>query len=249
MNIDKIIQDVTKQVDRGFSVNGGNSYRIPSITAVGVPGKLEHSLLVPDLKAQTVLDAAAESRRYKIAALCVPPYYVALAKDALRGSGVNVCSALGVPNALFSAAARLADAKDSLLNGAEELDVSINAMAVKSGNFEDARRDLLQIAGAAHGKAAIKAAVELSLFDEDEKIRVLNLVKDCGVEYVKIQNILSGKGADVSDIAYVKEILGNNVRIKIDGGVKALSKAIELISGGADRIGLTATFKIAQEVI
>ncbi|MDR1954090.1 MAG: deoxyribose-phosphate aldolase [Clostridiales Family XIII bacterium] len=248
MDIEKIIREVTRQVDRADSASGGSNYSVRGISSFNVPGKLEHSLLVPDLTASTVSEAAAEARRYQIAALCVPPYYVSLAKNALRGSGVNVCAALGVPNALFSAAARLADAKDSLLNGAEELDVSINAMAIKSGNYEDAKQDLCRIVDAARGKAAVKAAVELALFNEEEKVRVLNLVKDCGAEYVKIQNVVSGKGADTADIAYVKQILGNNVKIKIDGGVKTLAGAAALIDGGADRIGLTATFKIARGI-
>jgi len=243
LDIEKLIREVTEEIG-GQPV--ADSFR-PAASAAGVVSKLEHSLLIPDLHEKTVLEACAEARRYGIAAVCIPPYFVSRAKQALRGSGVAVCAALGVPNALFSAEGRLADAKASLLCGADELDVSINAMAVKSGYPGDAEKDLADVVRAAKGKAAVKACVELALFSEEEKQAVLRMVIRCGAAYVKIQNVLSGKGADVTDIRFVRGIIGNNAGIKIDGGVKTLEKAEEIISGGADRIGLTATFKIAAE--
>jgi deoxyribose-phosphate aldolase len=61
--------------------------------------------------------------------------------------------------------------------------------------------------------------------------------------------VLSGKGADVSDIEFVKKVLGNNMKIKIDGGVKTLKRAKEIVEAGADRIGVSSTFDIAREVL
>jgi deoxyribose-phosphate aldolase len=104
-----------------------------------------------------------------------------------------------------------------------------------------------QIVKASLGRAKVKAVFEHCVYTDEEKQAVLNMIKDCGAEYIKIQNVLSGKGADVADIRYVKNILGRNIKIKIDGGVKTLEKACELIAGGADRIGLTATVAIAKE--
>jgi deoxyribose-phosphate aldolase len=257
MDIERIIREVSEEIgapDRRCAYGANGSVRLREHAGAGVsiadvPSKLEHSLLVPDLSEKALLEACVQARRYKIAAICIPPYYVASAKKALRGSGIHVCAALGVPNALISAEARLADAKYSLLAGADEIDVSMNTMAIKSGYMDDALSDLRDIVRAARGKASVKAAVELSLFTEDEKCKVLHLVKESGAEYMKIQNVLSGKKADVSDIKYVKSVLGNNVRIKIDGGVKTLDAAMGLISFGADRIGLTSTFSIAEGAV
>ena len=51
---------------------------------------------------------------------------------------------------------------------------------------------------------------------------------------MKIQNVLSGKGADVEDIRFAKEILGNNVKNQNRRRCKTLEKAQELICAGAD---------------
>ena len=83
----------------------------------------------------------------------------------------------------------------------------------------------------------------------EEKRAVLQMLRSSGVNYVKIQNMLSGHGARVEDVRFASEILGRNVGIKIDGGIKTLAQAEELLAAGATRLGLTATAKIAEEAL
>ena len=237
MDIEKLIREVRIEIDNG-----------PIGTVFDVTGALEHSLLTVDLDEKTVIEACKQARRYNIAALCLPPYYVRTASQLLRGSGVAVCASIGVPNAVVSSEAKRADARYSLLSGANELDVCINSHAIKSGRMEEAFNDLIEIVQMAKDKAIVKAAIEMAIFKGDEVKKTLYMIKESGAAFVKIQNVLSGKAADPADIKFVKELLGNNVRIKIDGGVKTPEKAKELVSAGADRIGLTATFDIAGKI-
>jgi len=245
MDINKIVQEVVAEI--GARTYEARPAETREVCAYDVPGMLEHSLLVPDITMDKILEECSNARRYDVAAVCVAPYFVSAAADALQGSGVAVCAAIGFPHASMSAAAKLAEAKECMNNGADELDVALNMSAIKSGSMCDARADLDQIVKASLGRAKVKAVFEHCVYTDEEKQAVLNMIKDCGAEYIKIQNVLSGKGADVADIRYVKNILGRNIKIKIDGGVKTLEKACELIAGGADRIGLTATVAIAKE--
>ena len=247
MDIDKIIKEVMEQVHAQSA--GSNMVTDACCDVFEVPSRLEHSLLNPDVCMDKIREECANARRYCVAAVCVAPYYVSEAADSLRGSSVKVCAAIGFPHGAMSAAAKAAEARECIKNGAQELDVAMNILAVKSGRMSDARRDLEEIVSVAQGKAQVKAVFEHCVYTDDEKVSVLNMARSCGVDFVKIQNVLSGKGADVEDIRFAKEILGNNVKIKIDGGVKTLEKAQELICAGADRIGLTATVKIAQEAL
>ena len=246
MNIERLIREVSAEIGSPNMIKG--AYRESSVSIFSVLQALEHSLLTVALDEKTVLEACKQARRHHIAAVCIPPYYVSTARRCLAGAGVGVCASIGVPNALMSYEAKLADIRYSLLSGADELDVCINTHAIKSGRLDEARKELSDMVRAAKGKAVVKAAVELSVFSEEEAKAVLHMVKDSGAAYVKIQNVLSGKAADPADVLYVKSILGNNVRVKIDGGVKTSTKAWELISAGADRIGLTATFDIAEKL-
>ena len=71
---------------------------------------------------------------FQVAAVCVYPNLVAIAKDALRGSGVKVASvATAFPSGLSSMAVKLADA-DALEAGADEIDMVIDRGAFLLGD-------------------------------------------------------------------------------------------------------------------
>ena len=245
MDIEKLVDEVTREV--GPLLTGSGKHEKPGVKPWEILSRFEHSLLNPDAGLEKVMAECAVARRYPVAAICVAPYYVPMAKEALRGRGVKVCAAIGFPHGCMSALAKLVEAVDCMKNGADELDVAVNILAVKSGRMADARNDLEQITAAARGRAVVKAVFEHSVYSDEEKKSVLEMAGACGVDYVKIQNFLSGKGADAEDIMYVKRILGGDVKIKIDGGVKTVAKALELFAAGADRIGLTATAAISEE--
>lgn len=250
MNIDEIVKQVVEQLD----IPGGadvKSSMIPNTQGVAgeidMPVHLEHALLIPGASAEKIREECAKARKACVAAVNLAPYFVADAAEVLRGSTVKVGSAIGIPNAAMSTAAKVADVKDCIANGAQEIDVAINVLAIKSGRMDDARREMEQILSVAQGKAIIKAAFEHCLFTEQEKLETLKMLRSCGIEFLKIQNVLSGEGASEESIKFAKDILGRNVRIKIDGGVKTAKRVKELVAAGADRIGLSATFAVLAE--
>lgn len=99
------------------------------------------------------------------------------------------------------------------------------------------------------GKVQLKAVFEHALYTPEEKRAVLQMLRSSGVNYVKIQNMLSGHGARVEDVRFASEILGRNVGIKIDGGIKTLAPGRRTACRQAQRAGLTATAKIAEEAL
>ena len=145
--------------------------------------------------------------------------------------------------------AKLAELRECMANGATEVDVALNVLAIKSGRLDVAQRELDELVRCAVGKVQLKAVFEHALYTPEEKRAVLQMLRSSGVNYVKIQNMLSGHGARVEDVRFASEILGRNVGIKIDGGIKTLAQAEELLAAGATRLGLTATAKIAEEAL
>lgn len=245
MDIEKIQRELFKELD----ASEGGPGEVREIYASDAPRRLEHSLLIPDLTADKLLADCRMARSCGIAAVCVPPYYVAETAEALSGSLVAVCAAIGFPSAFLSTEAKVADVRASTNEGATELDIAVDIAAVKSGNWRKAEQDLCAAVDAAKGRAKVKVVFEHGAYSESEKERVLQMARSSGAEYVKVQNMLSGVGARVSELRFVRSVLGDNMKIKIDGGVKTLSKALELFGAGADRIGLTATEKVVDEAM
>ncbi len=247
MDIEAIRKEVERLVLQHFHIEAEPAPCKGLVTGTDVVAHLEHSLLNPDTTLEKIEKECAVARKYAVAAVCVAPYYVAAAREVLLGSPVAVGTAIGFPHGCMSQAAKIAELKECMANGATEIDVALNVLAIKSGRLDVARREIEEIVRLAAGKAKIKAVFEHSIYTAEEKRAVLTMLRGSGVDYVKIQNMLSGHGARVEDVKLAYDILGRNVGIKIDGGIKTLAQAEQLLAAGATRLGLTATAKIAEE--
>jgi len=245
VDIDKAIRELLEEL----ALPPGDSATGKGANPRTIAGRLEHSLLTVGLTSAALREECRMARDFRVAAVCVAPYYVAEVVSYLAGSEVAVCAAVGFPSAFISTKAKAADVQACAMLGAGEIDIAINVAAVKSGSISEAEKDFLSAAGAAAGKSVVKAVFEHGSYDDAEKRAVLEMIGRSGVPFVKIQNMTSGHGARVEDIRLVRSFLGDRIKIKIDGGVKTLAQAKELLESGADRIGLTATRAIAEEEI
>jgi deoxyribose-phosphate aldolase len=88
-----------------------------------------------------------------VAAVCVYPSLVTVAKEALRGSAVRVASvATGFPSGQFPLDVRLRDVADAVAAGADEIDMVINRGAFLAGRY-DAVADEIRAVKAACARA------------------------------------------------------------------------------------------------
>ena len=243
MNINDVVKKVTEEVYKQMGTNpaaapqssGGN----PELA-----GHIEHSILNPDMTREKIIRECALAKQYRFANVCVTPYFVREAAEALKSCNVGVCAPVGFPQGAASTAAKLCEIKECVANGATELDVELNLVAIKSGEFEEVKRELKAMVDAAGYGAKVKAIYEQGLLSDDEKKKTLEIIRDVGPAYVKISNALTGKAACKEDVAFVKGIVGDAVKIKIDGGIKTAAFASEILASGADRIGCSASVAI-----
>jgi deoxyribose-phosphate aldolase len=241
MNINDIVKKVTEEVCLQM---GDAKAPAPKSGDAELAGAIEHSILNPDITRDKVIRECALAKQYRFANVCVTPYFVYEAAQALKLCNVGVCAPVGFPHGAASTAAKLCEIKECVSNGATELDVALNIVAIKSGEFAEARRELQAMVAAAGFGVKVKAIYEQGLLTDEEKQKTLEMIKDVGPAYVKISNALTGKAACAEDVAFVRGIVGNAVRIKIDGGIKNAAKAREILSAGADRIGCSASVAI-----
>ena len=193
MDVEAIRREVERQVLQYFHVDTAPAPRAGLVTGTDVIAHLEHSLLNPDTTLEKIKAECAVARKYSVAAVCVAPYYVPAAREELLGSPVALGTAVGFPHGCMSQAAKLAELRECMANGATEIDVAINVLAIKSGRLDVAQRELEELVRFACGKAKLKAVFEHALFTDAEKRSVLTMLRASGVDYVKIQNMLSGQ--------------------------------------------------------
>jgi deoxyribose-phosphate aldolase len=248
MDIEAIVAKVTQEVYARLALagqaGGAKPDRARVLTGTQLAGALEHSLLNPDASAEKIRQGCEEAKTYGFANVCVSPYFVSFAKERLGGCGAGVCTPVGFPHGAASTRAKCAEIREAILNGATELDVSLQIVAIKSGDFDAVEKDLSEMVSVAGGRAKVKAIYEQGLLTEDEKRRTLEIIQKSGADFVKISNALTGAKACMEDVKFVRSVVGNGIRIKIDGGIKDAKTASVLLQAGADRLGCSASVQI-----
>ena len=93
-----------------------------------------------------------------VAAVCVYPNLVAAAAEALAETGVKVASvATGFPSGQYPLSVKLADARQAIEDGADEIDMVINRGAFLSGRSEVVYEEIREVAGVCMGEGWGKA--------------------------------------------------------------------------------------------
>jgi deoxyribose-phosphate aldolase len=245
LDIEAIIADVTKQVLAYINSGGSEDVRAKD-SGTDIAHTIEHSIMNPDTTKDKIIAACKEARDCRMANICVSPYYVSLAAEYLRNSGVKVCTAVGFPHGAASTAAKIAEAREAIKNGAEELDVALNILAIKNNELTEAKKDFEEVVNIARGRAVVKAIYEYCLYTDEEKVAALKIAKAAGADYIKISNALSGKKATVEDVKFVRSVLGEGIGIKIDGGISDAKTVRELMAAGAQRFGCSKSVQIIR---
>ncbi|MDO4542905.1 MAG: deoxyribose-phosphate aldolase [Clostridia bacterium] len=207
-------------------------------------GVLEHSLLNPDTNDKKIHEGCADAVRYGFAAICVTPYFVTAAARYVAGSNVLVSAPVGFPHGAASLQSKCAEIRYCIQSGARELDLSLNIVAAKSGQWDVVYRDLCEMLNVAGNRAVCKAIYEQGLYSDDEKKHILEVIEKSKAPFMKISNALTGKKAVPEDVAFVRKQLGSRIGIKIDGGIKTAQTVRELQAAGAQRFGCSATVAI-----
>jgi deoxyribose-phosphate aldolase len=202
---------------------------------------IDHTILKPTTSHIEINRICNEALEYGFAAVCVPPPFVVQAK----GSGVRVATVIGFPFGYSVSAAKLAEVEQALADGADELDVVINLVALKAGDWSRLETEMRALVGVIHDAGrVVKVIIESGVLTDEEIIRCCNLYGGLGVDFVKTSTGYAEKGATVEAVRLMRAHLPSNVRIKASGGIRTYALARQLIDAGADRLGCSASVEI-----
>lgn len=221
----------------------GNS--VEKVTGRMIGDIIDHTLLKADSVKDQILKLCAEAREYKFASVCVNPYWVSTAAEALKGSSVNVCTVIGFPLGATTSFAKAAETRDAIANGADEVDMVINIGALKAGDDDAVRGDVAAVVGAAGGRL-VKCIIEAAMLTDEEVVRACRLAVEGGVDYVKTSTGFGPGGATVHHVEIMRKTVGNDIGVKASGGIHDFESAAALVKAGASRIGASASIKIMQ---
>lgn len=205
----------------------------------------DHTILKADATKDAVLKICREAREYGFKSVCVNSYYTALAAKELAGSDVKVCTVVGFPLGQMSAAAKAAETRIAVADGAQEIDMVINVGALKDGDYDVVLADIKAVKKAC-GEALLKVIIETCLLTDEEKIKACELSMQAGADYVKTSTGFSTGGATAEDVALMRRTVGDALGVKASGGIRDKETAEKMVKAGASRLGTSATVAICR---
>jgi deoxyribose-phosphate aldolase len=206
---------------------------------------IDHTLLKAFATWADVEKLCEEAVRLGAASVCVPPCYVGRIEDAY-GDRLRVCTVVGFPLGYGVTAAKLAEVKQALADGASEIDAVVNVSDVKNGDYDRVRDELKRLR-AAVGAHVFKVIVETCYLTEEEKIKLCEIVTEIGADYIKTSTGFGTAGAEAADIELFKAHIGPNVKIKASGGIRTTEALERFLALGCDRVGASAIFDLPEE--
>jgi deoxyribose-phosphate aldolase len=216
--------------------------------AIPVASYIDHTLLKATCRSEDISQLCREAIEFKFAAVCVPPFMVKHAMEALKDSPVKTATVIGFPMGYSSIDSKLSEINTAIRDGADELDTVINLIALKNGDWSYLEKEIVQQVELIRQKGkAVKVIVESGVLSKDELSHCCNLYGRLGIDYMKTSTGYAEKGASVSDVQLMRSELPSEVKIKASGGIRHYPFAMELIEAGADRLGCSASLQIVEE--
>ncbi|KAI0965800.1 hypothetical protein F4678DRAFT_311254 [Xylaria arbuscula] len=241
-----------------------------TVTLPQIAKTIDHSLLHPTMTDSEILAGLEVAKKLKVAAACIKPYSVPVARDVLEDSGVLICAVVGFPHGNSTTKIKVLEAEEALAEGAHEIDMVVNVGKVLGSDWEYVTNEIRAVndtvvAKHHHGDGGSGRGASLKVIFENDFLRDEHIVRLCkicagiGVAFVKTSTgygfvkqpggLYAYQGATVRHLRLMRANVGPNVHIKAAGGIRTLDELLVAMSVGASRIGASATETIYEEAV
>ncbi|RKY01963.1 deoxyribose-phosphate aldolase, partial [Candidatus Poribacteria bacterium] len=129
---------------------------------------IDYSLLHPRLTDEELERGCRMAVEYGVATVCIKPYYLRRCAELLEGSGVKPSTTVGFPHGSHTTGVKVAEAKQALDDGAEELDMVVNIGKVLSEDWGYVRSDIKAVVDLAHERGKIVKVIFENCYLEDK---------------------------------------------------------------------------------
>lgn len=170
-----------------------------------------------------------------VSSICVYPSFVDIVGLGVEGTDIAVTSvAGGFPTAQTFLEVKMLEVAMAVENGADEIDVVMNAGEMVEGDFDRLANDLEMLCNEAGKEVIFKVIIESGMLTKPEEVyRASLLAILSGADFVETSTGKSAYGATPKSVMVICNAIkdyylqtGINVGIKIAGGVRTVDDAV-----------------------
>lgn len=190
-----------------------------------------------------------ESAKYDFKMVAINSAPVKKCKEYLKESDVHVGAAISFPLGQTTIETKVYETKKAIEEGADEIDYVVNIVELKNRNLDYIRKEMEEIVGVCKAShVTSKVIFENCYLTKEEKEILCKIALEVKPDYIKTSTGFGTSGATVEDVRLMKQMVGEQVKVKAAGGIRDLDTAMTMIEAGAERIGTSAGVKIIEEL-
>ncbi|MAD96165.1 MAG: deoxyribose-phosphate aldolase [Flavobacteriaceae bacterium] len=207
---------------------------------------IDHTLLKATATKDEIRKLCKEAVKNDFYAVCVNSCFVEYAKQYLEDSDVKLAAVIGFPLGAMDIESKVYEAKKAIDLGADEIDMVINIGFLKSCDYLFVRNEIEAVKNVI-GDKVLKVILETCYLTDEEIIVAAQLAINAKADFIKTSTGFGTSGAEIKDVALMKEVVCDFAKIKASGGIKNKETAELFIAAGADRIGTSSGIAIVSE--
>lgn len=218
-----------------------------NVTRVELAARIDHTLLRPEATRAEVEAAAVLAIEQGCASLCVQPDQVSFVHQ-MTGGRLRVCSVVAFPHGATTPRLKADEAAAAVAHGAVEIDMVAALGPIAEDDLGQVAHEVALVREAVPD-AVLKVIVESALWSPAVLRGVCAAVVDGGADFVKTSTgFHPAGGASVEAVTAMREAVGARCSVKASGGLRTLADCLAVLGAGADRLGLSATASVLDEL-
>lgn len=164
-----------------------------------------------------------------VAAVCVWPRHAALASGLITGTGIRIAAVINFPSGDGALDDVLAEARDALNNGADEIDLVIPYKAFLAGDGASVSSMVARVRALLPPGRRLKTILETGAYPDAGAIRAASdLAIAAGADFIKTSTGKIAGGASLAAARAMLEAIRDSRRevgLKPSGGIRVLADA------------------------
>ena len=199
---------------------------------------VDHTLLGVTSTWEDMKQILDDAMKYETASACIPAAYVKEAVEYVNGK-LPICTVIGFPLGANTIETKIFETVDSIINGADEIDMVINVGKAKEHDYDYIEEEIAAVVKASEGKT-VKVIIETCYLTDEEKEEVCKRATKAKATFVKTSTGFGTGGATVEDVKLMKASISEDMFVKASGGVRNYDDLKAMVDAGASRIGASS---------
>ena len=210
---------------------------------------IEYIFLAPTTTMADIARICNEAIQYQCAAVCVPPMFVKKAKSLLAGSKVKVATVIGFPFGYNAIEAKLAETVLAIIDGADEINMMINLIAVKNNDWQYLAKEINTVLTVIRkSERKIKVIIEAGSLTQEEIITCCDIYGAAAVDFIQASSGYAEKQITIETVKFLRRHLADAIQLKAGDDINSFSIQ-EWVEAGANRISFKDPVQITTDIM